>query len=323
MKTKSNEYLDDYSFCLFRIPKDGARVIWEITNLCNYTCSYCIFSSDSKEIPEELNTNEVFNALDDLKSANFTHLKFTGGEPFARNDFMNILEKSKNLGFIIDVSTNASLIDSEKASKLKDYNLQMVHVSVDGHDKITHEEVRGYNTYDRTITGLKNLVENDIYVRIGTVIFKGNENRLENMIQSAVSLGVNEIIFSFMEPVGKIKNNDSLISKRSISNVKSEIEALAESYKDYIIVNHSFNEEVKNYENGTCPAVNKFLFIDNLGKVSPCPWVVQHCPEYKSESTLKNSKLNEVLESSPIEGYLSVVRRLDFEGIRGCPVRLR
>jgi len=34
-----------YPFCLFNIKEDGARVIREVTNACNYTCSYCIFSS--------------------------------------------------------------------------------------------------------------------------------------------------------------------------------------------------------------------------------------------------------------------------------------
>ena len=42
--------MNRYPFCLFRIPENGGRVLWEITNTCNYNCSYCIFSSETKKI---------------------------------------------------------------------------------------------------------------------------------------------------------------------------------------------------------------------------------------------------------------------------------
>ena len=103
-------YSKEYDFCKFRIPKDGGRVIWEITNACNYTCSYCIFASTGK-IPEgELNTQDIFNTIDELKNNNFKYLKFTGGEPFIRKDMVDILKYSFKNDMICDISTNASFI---------------------------------------------------------------------------------------------------------------------------------------------------------------------------------------------------------------------
>ena len=51
--------MNKYPFCLFRIPEKGGRVLWEITNTCNYHCSYCIFSCKNKKYENELTTNEV------------------------------------------------------------------------------------------------------------------------------------------------------------------------------------------------------------------------------------------------------------------------
>lgn len=55
-----------YPFCLFNIKEDGARVIWEVTNACNYTCSYCIFSSKWGNDQYDLSTENMKRALDDL-----------------------------------------------------------------------------------------------------------------------------------------------------------------------------------------------------------------------------------------------------------------
>jgi len=317
------ELLQDSSFCLFRLPEQGGRIIWEITNSCNYSCSYCIFSAENGEVYDEPDTEDVYQTLDGLKEKGFTHLKFTGGEPFLRKDFVDILKYSAELGFEIDVSTNASLINAEKAQEIGDLELKMVHVSYDGHNKEIHESVRGKNTYKHTVRGIKHLVDNDVYVRLGTVIFKGNENYLEETVQSAVELGVNEIIFSYMEPVGRMKDDNSIISQTPVEDLKYQLENLAEKYADQVKVNYSFTEEVKSCEEGLCPAVKKFLYIDNLGRISPCTWVVEHDPKYRSEQTIKDANVDEILDSEPIKNYLAHVKDLHANGQKGCPYKTR
>ena len=164
--------MNRYPFCLFRIPENGGRVLWEITNTCNYNCSYCIFSSETKKYENELTTNEVKQVIKDLKENNFTYIKFTGGEPFTRKDMIEILEYASNLEFDMDISTNASLITKEIAIALKKIKFPMVHVSLDGYSRELHEYVRGKNTFEPTLRGIKYLTENNIYTRIGTVIYK-------------------------------------------------------------------------------------------------------------------------------------------------------
>ena len=256
--------MNRYPFCLFRIPENGGRVLWEITNTCNYHCSYCIFSSESKKYENELTTNEVKKAIQDLKQNNFSYIKFTGGEPFVRKDMIEILKYASKLGFDMDISTNASLITSEIAKKLKEINFPMVHVSLDGYDKESHEYVRGKNTFEPTLRGIRNLTENNIYTRIGTVIYKKNENNLGDIIKLSSKLNANEIIFSFMEANGRLNGDDSIISKREIKDVKKEIEELFIKYESEIKVKYSFSENNTSQCEGICPAVNKFLYINNL-----------------------------------------------------------
>lgn len=312
--------MNRYPFCLFRIPERGGRVLWEITNTCNYRCSYCIFSSEAKRYENELTTEEVKKTIKDLKKNNFTYIKFTGGEPFTRTDMTEILKYASELGFDMDISTNASLITDEIAKELKNIEFPMVHVSLDGNDRETHEYVRGKNTFERTLKGIQYLTANNVYTRIGTVIYKKNEDKLQEIIDLAVQLKANEIIFSFMEAVGRLDGDEELISKRTIESVKQEIEKLAIKYEGQIQVKYSFTENKECETDECCPAVNKFLYINNLGQVSPCTWVISKYPEYKSKLTLKNSSFDEVMKSEPIQKYLKYIEE---KQIKGCPASRR
>lgn len=312
--------MNRYPFCLFRIPENGGRVLWEITNTCNYHCSYCIFSSESKKYEDELNTEEVMKTIKDLRENNFTYIKFTGGEPFTRKDMTEILKYASELGFDMDISTNASLITNEIAQELKNINFPMVHVSLDGNNKYSHEYVRGENTFERTLKGIRYLTNNNVYTRIGTVIYKQNEDKLEEIVKLAIELKANEIIFSFMEAVGRLEGDETIISKRTINSVKEEIEKIALKYKEQIQVKYSFTESKLTVTEECCPAVNKFLYINNIGQVSPCTWVVSNNPEYKSKLTLKNSTFTEIIKSEPIQKYWKYIQT---NKIKGCPVSRR
>ncbi len=114
--------------------------------------------------------------------------------------------------------------------------------------------------------------------------------------------------------------DEELISKRTTESVKQEIKKLAIKYKNQIQVKYSFSENKECRVQGVCPAVDKFLYINNLGQVSPCTWVISQNPEYKSKLTLKNSTFAEVIKSEPIKNYLKYIEE---NQIKGCPVSRR
>ncbi len=292
-----NDFINSME-CKFTLPEDGGKAIWEITHNCNYGCSYCIFSCDKKRVEGELTTKECFHVIDELINNGFKHLKITGGEPFIRKDLVEILEyASKKL--IVDVSTNASLINDEIVNKLNKIDLKMIHVSLDG-NKEEHEAVRGNLTYERTINGLKALKKSKNKVRIGSVIHAMNENNLENLVNDSINIGADEIIFSIMEPVdGQSKSLVKTIPNEAL--IKT-IDSIKDKYQNNIIVNYNFGKQpifVKK-----CPAGDKFLYINNMGFVSPCPWVYENNKNCISRISLRNNNLKDVLKDKNISLFL-------------------
>ncbi len=295
---KINEYIN-LTECKFTLPKDDGKVIWEITHNCNYGCSYCIFSCNKKRIDGELTTEECFHVIDELVNNGFKHLKITGGEPFIRKDIVEILEyASKNL--IVDISTNASLLTEKIIEKLNNINLKMIHVSLDG-SKEEHESVRGKFTYERTIKGLELLKKSKNNIRIGSVIHANNENNLESLINDSIRLNANEIIFSIMEPVAG--QSKKFIKTISNDNLIKTIDKLKVKYQDNIIINYNFGKQPNFVKK--CPAGDKFLYINNMGYVSPCPWVYENNKNCISQKSLRDNRLKDVLKSKNIKVFLS------------------
>lgn len=296
--------MSELNFCKFTIHKNIKKVIWEITNECNYSCSYCIFSSTGKKPNGELSLTQICETLNQLKLLGFNYIKFTGGEPFLRNDFLNILQYASNLNFGIDISTNASLITEDLSYQLSLLNLNFIHVSLDGYDITSHESVRGKNTFEKTIVGLKNLLKFNKNIRIGTVIHKENEEHLQKIVNFVDSMNVKTIIFSLMKPIGRMHNDNSLLAQKTtqeliqiIKNLKSlscTVEHNLSSDLSVISFNHTTSK--------ICPGGTDFLFIDSIGIVSPCTWISEEKPKFHYLS-LHHHSLLDIINSNLFKDF--------------------
>lgn len=286
--------------CKFTLPEGEGKAIWEITHQCNYGCSYCIFSCNNHKIENELTTEECFHVIDELVAHGFKHLKITGGEPFIRKDIIEILKYASER-LVTDISTNASLITPEKVRLLNEIKLKMIHVSLDG-SKLEHESVRGLNTYDRTIQGLNALKNSKNKIRIGSVIHSNNEGTLENLIIDSQKLSADEIIFSIMEPVSG--QDRSLVKTLPNEQLIEELKKLKDKYINQIIVNYNFGEQ-PNFVH-ECPAGDKFIYINNFGQVSPCPWVHEVDKNCISTSSLRDRSLEDVMTDKQLARFLSL-----------------
>lgn len=319
MKNKTHK--TSHTFCLFNIKPDWWRVIWEITNKCNYNCKYCIFSSTSTTAFDELSTEEIFRTIDELKENGFTYLKFTWGEPFIRPDMSEILDYAAKLWCSIDISTNASMLNDNHIVSLQNSAIKYVHVSLDWNTKEMQEFVRWVNTFDLTIRWINKLVCAWIYTRIGTVIHKWNEDYLQEIIEFVICLGVNEIIFSLMEPVGRIKWDNTLLATKWVELFEKTLLILKAKFSDKILINYSFTNNLDNVtdKDNICPGWKKFLYINNKWQVSPCPWISEYFDNYTSKLTLKEASLWELLKWDDMKWYFDWINELSLNWKHGCP----
>jgi MoaA/NifB/PqqE/SkfB family radical SAM enzyme len=79
-------------------------VIWEVTRACDLACVHCRASADPLRHPLELDTEEGFRLLEQVRQFGDPLMIFTGGDPLKRPDLFDLLEYSVKLGLRTTVS---------------------------------------------------------------------------------------------------------------------------------------------------------------------------------------------------------------------------
>ena len=304
-------------FCLFKV--DEKRVIWEVTNYCNYKCKHCCASANIIDTKDELNTDEFFNILNQLNEFGIKEIYFSGGEPFSRKDMVDILEKATSLGIICNISTNGSYLTQKIANKLKKLNINKVHISLDSMNEEVFNNFRGGDYFKPTIRAIQLLKENNLYVRVGAVIWKENINELEEMVKFLAKMNVDEVVFNWLVKVGRLLENKKVcVDNSKFNDTIKNIHKLTETYKNDIKISMHRNES---FENSTkiCPAGETFFYIDPKGYVSPCSWIKKMDNSFTSKQTLKNTPFIEIIKSKEIQYFNYIKRKRQELYSAGCP----
>jgi MoaA/NifB/PqqE/SkfB family radical SAM enzyme len=92
-------------------------------------CDHCYRDAGVKA-EEELSTEEGKALLDEIAKAGFKIMIFSGGEPFMRDDIIELVAYSRSLGLRPVFGTNGTLIKAEVARQLKEAGAMGVGISL-------------------------------------------------------------------------------------------------------------------------------------------------------------------------------------------------
>lgn len=178
-------------------------IFWETTAGCNLACSHCrrITIAD-KLTPQDLNTEESYQLIDQITDFARPILILSGGEPLIREDIFEIAHYAAEAGLIVALATNGTLIDTQMAQRIKKSGIRRVSVSFDGADAPTHDTLRGEGSFQRALEGIHRLREVGVPCQINTTITKHNAHQAEQTLQLAKDIGVVALHFFLLVPVG-------------------------------------------------------------------------------------------------------------------------
>ncbi|RLG21458.1 radical SAM/SPASM domain-containing protein [Candidatus Micrarchaeota archaeon] len=180
-------------------------VVWDSTLMCNLRCKHCYASAGvSTPPPDELNTEQRKQVIDQLDEAGVVAIAFSGGEPLMRPDFFEIAKYAHEKGMFISVASNGTLITKQIAKKLKQVGVGYIEISLDHSSPKIHDEFRGVKgAWKRAVQGIKNCVEAGLFTCIATTATQHNYDDIPKMIKLAKKLKANRfVVFNFI-PTGR------------------------------------------------------------------------------------------------------------------------
>lgn len=190
---------------------------YKITERCNQCCKHC-WAGKSTNTHSYIEIIEAINKLEVLKPYLFA---FTGGEPFIREDFLNILEYSVPKFPVIEILTNGTLLTEDIIRKLSHIlkKNDVVHVSLDGL-RSAYLKQRQSDDFFKVVKNIKYLKKYNINVRVHMTITEINVDDMVDVYKLCRKIQVDHFSVNFVYPLRKgVKYFDKSIMNKYLHNI--------------------------------------------------------------------------------------------------------
>jgi molybdenum cofactor biosynthesis protein A len=156
-----------------------------VTDRCNLRCVYCMPEQGLNWVPRNdlLSFEEILRLLSIFRDLGITKLRFTGGEPFLRKDFIALLEQVFEHKWFdqISITTNGTLC-SAFIPRLKELGVHSVNLSLDTLNPERFVEMTRRRDFDEVMKTLHLLIDQKINTKINAVVIDGkNEGDIESL----------------------------------------------------------------------------------------------------------------------------------------------
>lgn len=185
---------------LHRPPHCLPILLMFVTERCPLRCKMCgvCYQDPSSQNVAELTTDEWKGVIRSAASLSCSLLSISGGEPLLRPDLYSLIRFATDLGISVHLCSNAILLNEERAEALRDSGLKSISISVDSPTPELHELLRGPDTFERTVNGIRLLrrIAPSIRIGINCLVSAVNFQIMADMVPFAESLGVQQLKFA-------------------------------------------------------------------------------------------------------------------------------
>lgn len=185
--------------------------VLELLPLCNLNCDMCYVRMSREEMEEvgRLRTMEEWTkTAEDMMKAGTLFVLLTGGEPLLYPHFRELYQKLRELGMIITINTNGTLIDEAWADFFAENKPRRINITLYGASNETYERLCHYpGGFDKAVNGIRLLRERNIDVKVNGSLAKANVDDRMKIIELGESLDAPVRIDTYMYPSVRERNH--------------------------------------------------------------------------------------------------------------------
>jgi len=185
--------------------------LWLYTNFhCNLRCWYCSVASHPKARRREISGTRFRYLIDEAVAEGFTEVYVTGGDPFLREDIVELLEYATERVATVAL-TNGMLYRGRRGSELARLSGRpnlVLQTSIDGARAPTHDRNRGEGSWDRAMQGLQLAKSMGLPVRVGMTQTEENGDEVPLLRELLAGMGVTGTDFA-VRPLVRRGNSTS------------------------------------------------------------------------------------------------------------------
>ena len=192
-----------------------SSIYYNPVGTCNLRCAHCWVEADTdapgparfeqrERRGDELTFVGLQQILKEALHLGLEQLKFTGGEPFLRQDTMDMMEWAAGEGIRITVETNGTLLNDGLIDRLASLEPQLVAVSLDSVNPQRHDSFRGAKgAHRRAVAAIKGLAKAGCRVQTIMAVTRSNLSEVESMLATAKDMGAQSVKLCPVAPMGR------------------------------------------------------------------------------------------------------------------------
>ncbi|MDO8980367.1 MAG: pyrroloquinoline quinone biosynthesis protein PqqE [Afipia sp.] len=249
-------------------------VLAELTHRCPLQCPYCSNPLELERGSAELSTAEWKRVLSELAEIGVLQIHFSGGEPTARKDLVEIIQHATDVGLYSNLITSAVLLTKDKLAALADAGLCHIQISFQGSEQGVADRVAGLkDAHAKKIEAAGWARELGLPLTVNAVMHRQNLFQLADIIQMAVDLDADRLEVANVQYYGwALKNRAALMPTMDqideTSRIVEEAEARLKGILaiDYVVPDY-YALRPKKCMGGWG---RQFFNISPSGKILPC-----------------------------------------------------
>jgi PqqA peptide cyclase len=274
-------------------------LIAELTHRCPLHCVYCSNPLELRTRNDELSTEVWSRVFKEAGEACVLQADFTGGEPLARPDIVELVRAARAAGLYVNLITSGLPLDETKLAALVAAGLDHFQLSFQGSREETANEISGTKSHAQKLRVLDWLRQHRVAVTLNFVIHRRNIDQLGEMLALAESSCATRVEFANVQYYGwAFANRENLLPTRaqldeSLTFIKREQERLQGRIRIEYVVPDYYAKYPKPCMGGWG---RKLMLITPSGEALPCH-AAQVIPGLSFEN-VKNRSLCEIWEHS-------------------------
>src|SRR3989454_6891366 len=274
-------------------------LIAELTHRCPLHCVYCSNPLELQSRTNELTTEVWSRLFKEAAEAGVLQADFTGGEPLARPDIVDLVRAARSAGLYVNLITSGLPLDEAKLAALVEAGLDHIQLSFQGAREETANEISGTKSHAHKLRVLEWISRHRLAVTLNFVIHRRNIDQLAEMLAIAESSCATRIEFANVQYYGwAFANHENRLPTRaqldqSIAFIKREEERLQGRIRIEYVVPDYYAKYPKPCMGGWG---RKLMLITPSGDALPCH-AAQVIPGLSFEN-VRDRGLREIWEHS-------------------------
>ena len=185
-----------------KIPLHGT---FELSPICNFSCRMCYVRKTAKEIAasgRKMMTLEQWIHLGQkARDAGMLYLLLTGEEPLLWPDFWELYDALYEMGLLIGINTNGSLIDDNAIQRWKEHPPYRVNLTLYGASNDTYETLcHTRNVYSEVKKAIIKMAEAGLNIKLNCSLTPYNAADLQEMVAFAKEKKIPLTVSTYMYP---------------------------------------------------------------------------------------------------------------------------